>query len=209
MSSKSALFLAVFALSQCTALAGGDTAADSLSREWKLLTAQNELIKLNKPYLVLDAKSNAMTLKLGNAIVWTMQEDSNTAKLPVRDVIADFQPDSTLLFSVESLRLMEYEPRFPDTLLKIVSDAMDMDPTLLQREIPVAFEIKWYNGPRLLVHSTPEGTPVKIEVPFRQKLHFWLEGFRGVDHFEVQTNREIALTLYRILKNGALTFVLR
>ena len=96
MSSKSALFLAVFALSQCTALAGGDTAADSLSREWKLLTAQNELIKLNKPYLVLDAKSNAMTLKLGNAIVWTMQEDSNTAKLPVRDVIKAVLPEHEL-----------------------------------------------------------------------------------------------------------------
>ncbi len=84
-----------------------------------------------------------------------------------------------------------------------------MDPSLLQREIPVAFEIKWRNGPTLLVHSTPENQPVVIEVPWRERLGQWLESFKDNNAFKVQTNREIALTLYRVLKNGALTMVLR
>lgn len=206
---RASILLTLFVVSNGAAWANGGAQADSIAREWKLVATQNELIKLNKPYVQIDAVRNSMVLKLGNAIVWTMLEDSGTAELDLRDVASDFQPDSTLLFPVEMVRLMEYEPRFPDTLLKIVSEAMDMDPSLLQREIPVAFEIKWHGGPTLLVHSLPENEPVKIEVPFRQKLHYWLQSFRGSHHYEVQTNREIALTLYRVLKNGALTLVIR
>ncbi|MBL0060673.1 MAG: hypothetical protein IPP40_04090 [bacterium] len=182
---------------------------DSLRREWKLLAAQNELIKSNNTYLVLDNRDQSFTLKLGSAVVWVLKEDSGTAKLNVTSLISKFEPDTTFLFAISNLRLMEYEPRFPDTLLKIVSEAMDMDPSLLQREIPVAFEIKWRNGPTLLVHSTPENQPVVIKVPWREKLGKWLDSFKENNAFEVQTNREIALTLYRVLKAGALTMVLR
>lgn len=183
--------------------------SDSLRREWKLLAAQNELIKSNDAYLVLDNRDQSFTLKLGSAVVWVLKEDSGTAKLNVASLISKFEPDTIFLFSIGNLQLLEYEPRFPDTLLKIVSEAMDMDPSLLQREIPVAFEIKWRNGPTLLVHSTPENQPVVIEVPWREKLGKWLDSFKENNAFEVQTNREIALTLYRVLKNGALTMVLR
>lgn len=183
--------------------------SDSLKREWQLLAAQNELIKSNDPYLVLDNRNQSFTLKLGSAVVWVMKEDSGTSKLNVPNLISNFEPDSAFLFSISNIRLMEYEPRFPDTLLKIVSEAMDMDPSLLQREIPVAFEIKWRNGPTLLVHSTPENQPVVIEVPWREKLGRWLDSFKESNTFKVQTNREVALTLYRVLKNGALTMVLR
>jgi hypothetical protein len=182
---------------------------DSLLTEWRVLTAQNELIKGNAPYLVMDGALSSLTLKLGNAIVWTMKEDSGTAPLNVARMVQDFTPYSALLFAVERIRLMEYEPRFPDSLLKIVSEAMDMDPSLLQREIPVVFEIKWRNGPTLLVHSKPENDPVKIEVPFREKLGMWINSFNGPDVYTVQTDREVALTLYRVSKNGALTLVLR
>ena len=183
--------------------------SDSLRREWKLLAAQNELIKSNDAYLVLDNRDQSFTLKLGSAVVWVLKEDSGTAKLNVASLISKFEPDTAFLFAISNLQLLEYEPRFPDTLLKIVSEAMDMDPSLLQREIPVAFEIKWRNGPTLLVHSTPENQPVVIEVPWREKLGKWLDSFKENNAFEVQTNREIALTLYRVLKDGALTMVVK
>lgn len=205
MSSKPFAIALFFTISVGAAFAQ----TDSVYREWKLLTAQNELIKSNDPYIVLDGRDQTFTLKLGSAVVWILQEDSGTAKLNISRFIADFQPDSAFLFATSGIRLMEYEPRFPDSLLKIVSEAMDMDPSLLQREIPVAFEIKWRNGPTLLVHSTPENQPVVIEVPFREKLGMWLESFKGQSAYEVQANREVALTLYRVLKNGALTMVLR
>ena len=206
MSSKSlslVLFVVVVATNSVLAQ------SDSLRREWKLLAAQNELIKSNDAYLVLDNRDQSFTLKLGSAVVWVLNEVSGTAKLNVASLISKFEPDTAFLFSISNLRLLEYEPRFPDTLLKIVSEAMDMDPSLLQREIPVAFEIKWRNGPTLLVHSTPENQPVVIEVPWRERLGQWLESFKDNNAFKVQTNREIALTLYRVLKNGALTMVLR
>jgi hypothetical protein len=206
MSSKSVV-LAVLALVAASNSVFAQT--DSLKREWKLLAAQNELIRSNDTYLVLDNHDQSVTLKLGSAVVWVLKEDSNTAKLNVTSLISKFEPDSAFLFSTANIRLMEYEPRFPDTLLKIVSEAMDMDPSLLQREIPVAFEIKWRNGPTLLVHSTPENQPVVIEVPWREKLGAWLDSFKENNTFQVQTNREIALTLYRVLKSGALTLVLR
>ena len=206
MSSKSlslVLFVVVVATNSVLAQ------SDSLRREWKLLAAQNELIKSNDAYLVLDNRDQSFTLKLGSAVVWVLKEDSGTAKLNVTSLISKFEPDTAFLFAISNLQLLEYEPRFPDTLLKIVSEAMDMDPSLLQREIPVAFEIKWRNGPTLLVHSTPENQPVVIEVPWREKLGKWLDSFKENNAFEVQTNREIALTLYRVLKSGALTMVLR
>lgn len=206
MSSKAvAISLAVLLVATQSVLAQ----SDSLKREWKLLALQTELAKSSDPYLVLDSRNLSFTLKLGNAVVWTLKEDSGTAKLNIPALIADFSPDSAFLYSTANIRLMEYEPRFPDSLLKIVSDAMDMDPSLLQREIPVAFEIKWRNGPTLLVHSTPENQPVVVEVSFREKLGLWLDSFKGHRAFSVQTNREVALTLYRTLKNGALTLVLR
>ncbi len=206
MSSKSlTLVLFVVVVATNTVLAQ----SDSLKREWRFLAAQNELIKSNDAYLVLDNRDQSFTLRLGSAVVWILKEDSGTAKLNIPSLISKFEPDSAFLFSIGGLHLLEYEPRFPDTLLKIVSEAMDMDPSLLQREIPVAFEIKWRNGPTLLVHSTPENQPVIIEVPWREKLGKWLDSFKEKNAFEVQTNREVALTLYRVLKDGALTMVLR
>lgn len=182
---------------------------DSLKKEWKLLAAQNELVQSNDPYIVIDKRSESFVLKLGNAVVSTLHEDSGTAKLNIASLADDFSPDSVFLFSTAGIRLIKFEPRFPDSLLKIVSEAMDMDPSLLQREIPVAFEVTWRNGPTLLVHSTPENDPVEVKVPFREKLGLWLQSFKGHDKFSIQTNREVALTLYRTLKNGALTLVLR
>lgn len=183
--------------------------SDSLLREWRFLATQNELIKSNKPYLVLDAAHQSLEIRMGSGVVWAMKADSGTKPLDVNRLALDFQPDTTLVFGVSGLRLLKYEPRFPDSLLEIVSHAMDMDPSLLQREIPVMFEIKWLNGPTLMVHSLPENQPVEIEVPWREKLGLWLDRFGGASGYEVQCNREVALTLYRVLKNGALTLVLR
>lgn len=184
--------------------------SDSLLREWRILTTQTELVKSNKPYLVLDAAKQLCEIRIGAGVVWTMQEDSGTTKLDVNRMVQDFQPDSVLVYGLSGVRLLKFEPRFPDTLLDIVSTAMDMDPSLLQREIPVMFEITWYNGPTLMVHSKPENQPVEVEVPWRERLGMWLAKFKGgAGGYEVQVNREIALTLYRVLKNGALTIVLR
>ncbi len=184
--------------------------SDSLVREWRVLTTQNELVKSNKPYLVLDAAKQLCEIRIGAGVVWTLQEDSGTAKLDVNSLVQDFQPDTVMVYGLSGLRLLKFEQRFPDTLLDIVSHAMDMDPSLLQREIPVMFEIKWYNGPTLMVHSQPENQPIEIEIPWREKLGAWLAQFKGgASGYEVQVNREIALTLYRVLKNGALTMVLR
>ncbi|MCB1059714.1 MAG: hypothetical protein KDB65_05765 [Calditrichaeota bacterium] len=204
MSCKSLLFtLAVF-----TAALPAAAQEDSLLHEWRVLSAQSELIKSNTPYLVFDAGQSSLSMKLGNANVWVMKEDSGTKPLDIERMTRDFKPDSELVFSVESVRLLEYEPRFPDSLLKIVSDALDMAPSLLQREIPVSFEVKWRNGPTLQVYSLPENDPVKPTVSFRQRLGLIFSGFGGAD-YEVQTDREMALTLYRVMQRGALTLVLR
>lgn len=129
MSCKSLLFtLAVF-----TAALPAAAQEDSLLHEWRVLSAQSELIKSNTPYLVFDAGQSSLSMKLGNANVWVMKEDSGTKPLDIERMTRDFKPDSELVFSVESVRLLEYEPRFPDSLLKIVSDALDMAPSLLQR----------------------------------------------------------------------------
>ncbi|MBK6765735.1 MAG: hypothetical protein IPG71_05190 [bacterium] len=206
MCSKRALWTVLALSLTCSA---SFAQSDSLYREWRFLATQNELIKSNKPYVVLDAAHQELEIRIGSGVVWTMHEDSGTKPLDVNQLALDFQPDTALVFGLSGLRLLKYEPRFPDSLLEIVSNAMDMDPSLLQREIPVMFEVKWLDGPTLMVHSLPENQPVEIEVPWREKLGLWLQSFSGSSGYEVQCNREVALTLYRVLKNGALTLVLR
>lgn len=201
--------LSVLTIALFAARATGFAQPDSLVKEWKLLAAHNELIKSNEAYVVFDAQSSEMTIRLGNALVWTLAEDSGTAKLDVAELTREFNPDTALIFAVESVRLLEFEPRFPDSLLKIVSEAMDMDPRLLQREIPVTFEIRWHDGPRLIVHSMSENDPVTVPTSFRQKLGTMLEWFEGRSTYRVQIDREYALTLYRVMKRGPLTLVER
>ncbi len=95
MSSKSlslVLFVVVVATNSVLAQ------SDSLRREWKSLAAQNELIKSNDAYLVLDSQNQSFTLKLGSAVVWVLKEDSGTAKLNVASLISKFEPDTAFLF---------------------------------------------------------------------------------------------------------------
>ncbi len=183
--------------------------SDSLLKEWRFLTVRNELVKSNAPYLVLDSQSQKVEIRLGGGVVWEMEEDSGTTKLNVKKFIEDFHPDSAQVYSVASVQLLQYEPRFPDSLLEIVSGAMDMDPTLLQREIPVMFEVQWRHGPRLLVHSKPEGQPIPVQISWRVKLDRWLSKFGGTAGYDVQIDREHALTLYRVLREGAPLLVIR
>ncbi|MCB9357921.1 MAG: hypothetical protein H6506_02290 [Calditrichaeota bacterium] len=183
--------------------------SDSLLSEWRYLTIQNELMKSNAPYLTVDQAAEKVEIRLGGGVVWELLVDSGTTPLNVQRFSGAFAPDTAVLFEVEYVQLLKFEQRFPDSLLEIVSNAMDMDPSLLQREIPVMFEIQWRDGPKLLVHSLPEGEPREVVLPWREKLDRWLKGFGGSHSFAVQIHRESALTLYRVLKDGAPAFIIR
>lgn len=183
--------------------------ADSLRTKWRRMATEYELIQAKHPFLLIDSREEKMQLRLGAAVTLEIVPDTGSSPFDVRSFAADFGEDSTLLYSMSRIELMEFEPRFPDTLLAIVSKAMDMDPSLLQREIPVKFQVEWHNGPRLLLHSKPQGTPVVIEKPFRIKLGEWLDSFSEGKLYEIEIDRESALTLHRTFSQGIPTMVVR
>ena len=203
--SSSLLFALLFGATTLSAYAE----ADSLRAKWRRTATDYELIQTKKPFLLIDGREGKMQLRLGAAVALEVKADSGSAPFDVKSFAADFGEDSSLLYSMSKIELMEFEPRFPDSLLAIVSKAMDMDPSLLQREIPVKFQVEWHNGPKLLLHSKPQGTPVVIEKPFRIKLGEWLDSFSEGKLYEIEIDRESALTLHRTFSQGVPTMVVR
>jgi len=181
--------------------------ADNL--EYRLLTDELRLAEAGNPYLVFDMKAARLQLRLKGAVVWDqpMEFEAGDAG-KVSAFLRRFQgSEGRLVRPLLGKYLFEAIDKTPDSILAIVSRAMNVDEGLLQREIPGRFQLQWEDNLSLEICTPTVGEPISgfknSVVEMRQLLHRQLGGVSLV----LPMNSEKALSLYRAARPGMPTLI--
>ncbi|OGC96695.1 MAG: hypothetical protein A2W25_03370 [candidate division Zixibacteria bacterium RBG_16_53_22] len=177
--------------------------------EYRLIQAETRLAKTEKPYLVLDMKNREIVIKLKGALVWSYPmeiDDANSEQTD--DFVRRFRGNQMrLIRPMTEKHLFAASDKTPDSILAIVGEAVNVDPDLLQREVPQRFMISWSPSLSLEIRTDAAGKPTSrfknTFVEFRQALSLPF----GVARIVIKMNPDDALTLYRASRPGLPTLI--
>lgn len=186
-----------------------DQEYEKLNSEYILLKAEIELLSESEPYLVLDFRHNKIALKLKAATVWDYPFNfEKTDSQDIGEFLNAFRNDkSSPVKPVKSKHLFESVGQTPDSVLKIVGEAVNVKPELLQRDIPEQFQIAWSNDLKLVVKTEVRGKALSSVRNAIIHIADALESPLGGNRIELKMDPTAALTLYRAVEKGMPTLV--
>ncbi len=178
--------------------------------EYEQIQAELKLARTEEPYLVLDFRKSEIMIKLKGVEVWSCpMETADKEDEGPADFCKRFQGEDHLLVrNVSGEHLFAASGKTPDSILAIVGKAVNIDPELLQRQVPQRFQILWDNNLILEIRTDIAGKPTSrikntlAEVSRALKLPF------GEAYLALKMDPDRALTLYRAGKPGLPTLII-
>jgi len=180
-----------------------------LQRDYDLLQSELHLAKSGKLYMVFDFRKRELQLKIKAAVVWNYHLDSSSVSDEQMDAFAGkfIGNGREYIRPISGKHLFAADKKTPDSVLAIVGKAVNINPELLQRELPERFQLKWGGGTLLEVHTNVEG---KAKAPLKNVLvqvgQVLAKPF-GEYGLDITAPAEQALTLYRATSVGLPTMV--
>jgi hypothetical protein len=177
--------------------------------EYRLTQAELRLAKSAQLYMVLDFGRKQIELKLKGAIVWDCpmqlaQADSQEVeKFSTRFAGGG----GRVLLPLADKCLFAAEDKTSDSVLAIVGEVTNVDPELLQREVPERFQLFWNYGLTMEVHTEIAGKPTSEFKSALVGLRHALRSPFGEAYLFLNMNPDDALTLYRAAKRGMPTLI--
>jgi hypothetical protein len=177
--------------------------------EYRLIQSELNLIKIGKPYLVLDFKRDRLMIKLKGATVWSYpmvfaEGDADQ----VNGFRKRFQgDDGWLVRALTGKHLFAAKEQTSDSVLAIVGSAVKVDPSTLQRELPERFQLHWGENLILEVRTDITGTPVSRFHNAMIEIGKVLYKPFGEAVLVVKIKPEEGLTLYRATPVGMPTLI--
>jgi len=181
------------------------------SAEWdyRLMQTELSLAKTLDLCLVLDLKHGKLKLKLKGAVVWNYPMNFSASD---SDKVSDFMhrflgDNNRLVRPLADKHLFAAERKTPDSVLAIVGKAVNVNPELLQRELPERFQLIWDDNMILEVRTDITGKPLSklgnavIEIGQALKRPF------GETMIVLSMRVDDALTLYRAATPGMPTLI--
>jgi hypothetical protein len=179
-------------------------------QEYEQIEAELRLARTDKPYLVLDFQKREIEIRLKGTEVWNY---------PLRTINGDYGSlvdfskrfqgkDNILIRPVLEKHLFASSGKTPDSILAIVGKAVNVDPALLQRQVPQRFQILWDNNLIIDIRTDVAG---KAESKFKNTIaevkHVLQRPF-GESTLNLKMDPELALTLYRASDSGLPTLII-
>jgi hypothetical protein len=179
-------------------------------REFELIQAELRLALTGKPYLVLDFEKREIEIRLKGTEVWNnpfRTVDGDYGSLV--DFSKRFQgKDNILIRPVLEKHLFASSEKTPDSILAIVGKAVNVDPQLLQRQVPQRFQILWDNDLIIDIRTDVEGkAESRLKNTIAEVRHALRRPF-GESVLKLKMDPEQALTLYRASDSGLPTFII-
>jgi len=176
----------------------------SLAAEYALAQVELALAQAEKPYLDINFAEKELWLKLKGAVIWrcpiTLAASDSAA---MRAFARKFQSDDNrYVRPVVEKHLFSSKEKTSDSVLKIVSEVVKVDPERLQREIPSRFQLIWEDGLILEVHTDIQGA---TRTSFRSTLIDLSQTLQkpfGEVTLVISMTPEEAMTLYRVTSPG-------
>jgi hypothetical protein len=179
-------------------------------QEYEQIQAELRLARTAKPYLVLDFRKREIEIRLKGTEVWNfpMQTiDGDYGSLV--DFSQRFQGKENLLIRpILEKHLFASSGKTSDSILAIVGKAVNVDPQLLQRQVPQRFQILWDNNLIIDIRTDVAG---KAESRFKNTIAEVRHALRrpfGESILTLKMDPEQALTLYRASDSGLPTFII-
>ncbi len=179
-------------------------------QEYELIQAELRLARTGKPYMVLDFQKREIEIRLKGTEVWNN---------PLRTIDGDYGSlvdfskrfqgkDNILIRPVLEKHLFASSGKTPDSILAIVGKAVNVDPQLLQRQVPQRFQILWDNNLIIDIRTDVAG---KAESKFKNTIaevkHVLQRPF-GESMLMLKMDPDQALTLYRASDSGLPTLII-
>ena len=178
--------------------------------QYQLMRAELVLANTVKPYLVLDLAEGALEIRLKGVIVWdyplAMDPDESVslakfARMFLNDEGRPVRP-------VAGKYLFAAQGRSPDTLLAIVSGVLNVDPGLLQRDIPSRFQIQWAKNIILDVSTDVTAVPASKFKNTLLQVSQALQRPFGEARLTMKMHPDAALTFWRAVEVGLPTLII-
>ncbi|MCX6641583.1 MAG: hypothetical protein NTW14_14045 [bacterium] len=177
--------------------------------EYKILQAELQLAKAESLYFVIDLPDKLFQLKLKGAVLWDYpihyigNGSSDADKFFQR-----FQAGGQYLVRpITGRYLFAGREKTADSLLAIIAKVVNVEPELLQREIPERFQLQWGDGLMLDVSTDVSGT---AKFPFKNTLVGVGQALArpfGEARISVKMDTSRAITFYRVTEIGLPTIV--
>jgi hypothetical protein len=179
-------------------------------REYRQLQTEIHLAESKNLYFVIDFRRNLLAFKLKGSTVWSepislVEPDSSAFERFAR---AFETKDHQLMRHIVGKFLFEANKKTPDSILAIVGEAMNLNPALLQREVPAHFQLTWSDGLSLDVRT--DIVPVYKMEPLKktiEQIKQVLDKPFGEANLTVKMTPDAALTLYRAAVIGLPTMI--
>jgi len=176
---------------------------------YQMIQAELVLANMGKPYLVLDFPGGELELKLKGAVVWEYpleiaSDDSDEVRKFARRFLGE---EGKPVRVVAEKYLFAAQGKNPDTLLAIVSGALNIDPGLLQRDVPSRFQIRWQNNLILDVSTDVVAKPKSKLKNTLIEVGQVLQRPFGEARISMKMQPEAAITFWRAVEVGVPTLV--
>ena len=177
--------------------------------DYELLQAELRLAKTEKPYLVIDAENKELAIKLKGALVWgTPFNIAETDSKDLSDFAERFLANGhRYIRTVTEKHLFAASDKTPDSVLEIVGKAVNIDPSLMQREVPQRFQLLWDRGLVLDIRTDVIGKPTSRFQNTMADLRRTLQRPFGESQLIIKMTPDEAVTLYRAAELGLPTLV--
>jgi hypothetical protein len=179
-------------------------------KEYEQIQAELRLARTVKPYLVLDFKKREVEIRLKGVEVWNYPMktlEGNYGDLV--DFSKRFQGEENLLIRpVVEKHLFASSGKTPDSVLAIVGRAVNVDPSLLQRQVPQRFQIIWDRNLVLEIRTDVEGKPESRFKNTIADVRRVLQRPFGESMVTLKMDPDQALTLYRASDAGLPTLII-
>ena len=177
--------------------------------EYRLIMAEQQLAQAEKLYLVFDLKKRKLVLKLSGAVVWDdslKTGDDDFEELRAFAIDLNGRPYSPV-FPLAYRHLFTATEMTPDSVIDIVSDALNVDGQLLQRDIPGRLLLEWEEGLILEVQTQIQGRPTSLLKNTFAELRRSLKGPFVKAHALIEMDPDDALTFFGAAQPGLSTLL--
>jgi hypothetical protein len=177
------------------------TARDEMTGTYKQLQIERALAAAQVPCLLFDFEQRKLEVLLQGAIVWDepmLIDDEWEPQTLIGHMRKPLSNDPVRY--IQERHLSDSRKRYADSVLTIIAGILQVDPVLLQRDLPVAFELKTSDG--LSFHF--EASDDSLQANSKSSL---LTGLLSVGDDDptatIRLPMERALTLYYVAHPGA------
>jgi len=214
----------LLSLTGCDKLAGIlESRNDSKSRKgsndsdellYQTALTELKLAETGKPYLVFDVPGNALEIRVKGATVLCAPFEVIEDKASALDKFLHrfSQGQGRLLRPLAGKYLFAAQQQTPDSVLRIVSEVINVKPELMQRQIPRRFRLIWDNKLILDCVSDVEvderaaGLEEKLQNTMMEARYVLRRPF-GATLLVLKTSPENATTIYRAVDRGTPTLL--